>query len=184
MNEKIYKILQSMCYTPWKNQKEYRRSLLGIYHNGGKLIASDGRMLAAVIETYPPAMEGRIYQKGCEIEENYPSYLGVFPSTLTPCEVDVTDLKKILTTIPLKQDSVNTFLRIGRANLELFRIKKILAVFKAVNETPVVLQYVASKKKVFTVFQSEKAMVLIVSGPLLRAFKHYEYTISQATKRA
>ena len=56
--------------------------LNGVYYDSGKIVASDGHILAAVRQDYPGEREGLIFDKnGCTIDSIYPNYLRVIPDT-------------------------------------------------------------------------------------------------------
>lgn len=57
-----------------------RDYLSGVFHEGGRVIATDARVLAIVRREYPASLEGKLIdKKGNEIEAQFPNYKRVIP---------------------------------------------------------------------------------------------------------
>jgi hypothetical protein len=62
--------LYNLCY-----KGDFERTISGIYHDKGYIVATDGYILAKIKEEYPEELEGKIITKyGDEIEGIYPNY--------------------------------------------------------------------------------------------------------------
>jgi hypothetical protein len=78
----------------------YRNKLCGIYHEGGKMIASDGRILCVLAGVeYPQEREGKIYgTDGAVINEKYVNYMMARPDTQSPLNrfvrIDIAKVKE------------------------------------------------------------------------------------------
>lgn len=61
----------------------YRLFMNGVYHDKGFKIATDGRILAMIKDSYPEVMEGKIfdYKLNKELEGQFPNYQRVIPDT-------------------------------------------------------------------------------------------------------
>lgn len=55
-----------------------REGMAGVLHEGGKVIATNGKVLAVVGREYPASLEGKIIdKKGNEIEARFPNYRSI-----------------------------------------------------------------------------------------------------------
>lgn len=92
------------------SQDLHRLFMNGVYHDKGFKIATDGRILAMIKDSYPEAMEGKIfdYKLNKELEGQFPKYQRVIPDTKDRVKKNiftVDDLKVVTALSKKKKDS-------------------------------------------------------------------------------
>ena len=182
MNEKLYTALFAVCES--ENTIYSKKPLTGVFHDNGNLVASDSAILAVVNTVFPESLNGKIYNlSGAEIEYKYPSYRCLIPANTIKLDLEIEDLKKIVRNVPLKKEKFSNYLEIGKATIELTRIKKMLSIFRSIKEAPEVFQKETKHLGVLTLFESKIAKVLIISTPKLPdELKDHLYTFEDAIK--
>ena len=114
------------------------RVLNGVFYDSGKIVASDGYILAAVSQDYPGEREGLVIDKnGCKIDYcRYPNYLRVIPDTegWPSYKIDFQKAREIIRqskawakTHGLKQNCSQRLVKIGPACFMMNKIENILA---------------------------------------------------------
>lgn len=83
----------------------------GVYHDKGFKIATDGRILAMIKDSYPEAMEGKIfdYKLNKELEGQFPKYQRVIPDTKDRIQKNIftVDDLKVVTALSKKKKDDN-----------------------------------------------------------------------------
>ena len=76
-----------------KNLSGLRLSLTGIYYHNGEKVASNGYVMVVQKAQYPQDKDGKVFDKdGKEINEKYPEYWRVIPSTLASKHIPLLDV--------------------------------------------------------------------------------------------
>lgn len=114
-----------------------RGVLSGVFYDKGNVVASDGKLLAAIRQDYPGEREGLVIDKnGCTIEGRYPNYSRVIPETegWPSYTIDFQKAREIIRRSKawaklrgLKQNCKSRFIKIGPACFMLNKLENFLA---------------------------------------------------------
>ena len=123
-NEKIQQILTCETHeTKWGkldihsyvSKDKQRPTMMGVYHDKGWKVATDGHVLLCVKQSYPEEYEGKIITKyGEVIDGNYPQYRFILPTDTSNWQVHVIDF-----------DAVNNLLKRANAHAKIYGKSKL-----------------------------------------------------------